>query len=463
MSKNSISNGFLRYSSYVIALGGFLFGYDTGVINGALVFMSKPDQLNLTPALQGIVSSSLVLGACFGALASGRIADKVGRRRSLRWVAFLFTISTIFCALSMNFVFMAIFRFILGLAVGAASSLSPMYLAEISPEAVRAFNVNKNAIFIVLGQLTAFCMNALLGNVWGSWGPIWRIMILLASVPAIVLWINSFHIVNSPHWLLLQKQFAKAGRAFKKLGFDAADLVRIKESQPAKGQASQGLSWHSIFKSRSLIYLLISGSIIALIQQISGVNTVMYYGTILLERSGMGQSASLYANILIGIVSVIASIIGTSMIDRYDHHRMLLIGLAGNIFFLGLLGLVLQLHLLTGWLSNIVILLLLALFLASHQGVVSPVTWLIMSEMFPASVKARFMALSTTTIWMTNFLIALIYPILITALGTAAVFFIFTAANGVSVLLSIFVLDGRRIHTAYMQNEYVTQKGEKHA
>ncbi len=165
--KSKFNNSFLKYSTYIISIGGFLFGYDTGVINGALAFMSKPDQLNLTPGLQGVVSSSLVLGAFFGALGCGRIADKFGRKQTLRWIAALFTSSTILCALSMNFLFMSFFRFALGLSVGAASSLSPMYLAEISPEPVRTINVNKNAIFIVLGQLSAFCMNAFLGNIAG--------------------------------------------------------------------------------------------------------------------------------------------------------------------------------------------------------------------------------------------------------------------------------------------------------
>ncbi|MCG0776804.1 MFS transporter [Lactiplantibacillus plantarum] len=150
--------GLLNYSVYVISLGGFLFGYDTGVINGALAFMSKTSQLNLTPSRQGIVSSSLVLGACLGAFLCGKYADKYGRKVTLRWVAVIFTLATVCCALSLNYIFMTTFRFILGLAVGAASSLSPMYLAEISPREVRTSNVNKNAIFIVLGQLVAFIM-----------------------------------------------------------------------------------------------------------------------------------------------------------------------------------------------------------------------------------------------------------------------------------------------------------------
>ncbi|PST70324.1 MFS transporter, partial [Oenococcus oeni] len=435
--RSMINNSFLKYSAYVISLGGFLFGYDTGVINGALAFMSKPGELNLTPGLQGVVSSSLILGACLGALGCGNIADRFGRKRTLRWIAALFTISTFFCAISMNFAFMAVFRFILGLAVGAASSLSPMYLAEISPEKVRTINVNKNAIFIVLGQLAAFCVNAILGNIWGSWGPIWRVMIVSASVPAIILWINSFHIGGSPHWLLLKKRFKHARSLFSKLGFSKEVSADFENNSRKSSNKQEILAWKKIFKTPSLIYLLISGIIIALIQQFSGVNTVMYYGTILLEKVGMGQGGSLYANVLIGLVSVIASIFGTRLIAKYDHHRMLLIGLSGNITFLALLAFVMHLNFFNQTITSLLVLILLTLFLASHQGIVSPVTWLIMSEMFPTIVKARFMSIATATTWITNFLISLVFPLLVAGLGVAMSFLIFAISNGVSVLLSI--------------------------
>jgi len=196
-TNKKVKLNFLNYCVYVISLGGFLFGYDTGVINGALAFMSRSDQLNLTPSLQGIVSSSLVIGACIGALGCGKVADKFGRKKTLRLIAIIFTVATVLCAAAINFWSMSIFRFVLGIAVGAASSLSPMYLAEISPDNLRSANVNKNAIFIVLGQLCAFVVNAILGNIWGDWGPIWRVMVLSAAVPSVILWINSFRISGS--------------------------------------------------------------------------------------------------------------------------------------------------------------------------------------------------------------------------------------------------------------------------
>ncbi|WP_057895988.1 sugar porter family MFS transporter [Liquorilactobacillus oeni] len=445
-------SSFLKYCVYVISLGGFLFGYDTGVINGALAFMSKPDQLNLSPALQGIVSSSLVIGACIGALFCGKLADRFGRKVTLRWIAIIFTIATICCALSIDFASMAIFRFILGLAVGAASSLSPMFLAEISPTQVRANNVNKNAIFIVLGQLVAFCFNALLGSIWGDWGPIWRVMIALACIPAIILWINSFNIIGSPHWLLQQRRFKRARHVFQLLGFQNIDFTKLVKGKNPHSQKVKTFTWRSILSHASLVYLLVSGIIIALIQQISGVNTVMYYGTILLEKVGMGQSGSLYANILIGAASVVASIFGTRLIERFDHRLMLRIGLVGNVVFLVLLGAIMHVTFLSQTMTNSLVLISLVLFLANHQGIVSPVTWLILAEMFPGTVKARFMSIATATTWITNFIISLIYPVLISTLGTAAVFFIFALTNGISFFLAMFVINQKKLRSAYQKN-----------
>lgn len=448
-TNKKVKLNFLNYCVYVISLGGFLFGYDTGVINGALAFMSRSDQLNLTPSLQGIVSSSLVIGACIGALGCGKVADKFGRKKTLRLIAIIFTVATVLCAAAVNFWSMSIFRFVLGIAVGAASSLSPMYLAEISPDNLRSANVNKNAIFIVLGQLCAFVVNAILGNTWSDWGPIWRVMVLSAAVPSVILWINSFHISGSPQWLLFKRRFNRARQLFRRLGFKNTNSLIKNETEAIEKSDDQEFSWSRALQNKKLLYLLITGIVIALIQQISGVNTVMYYGTILLEKVGMGEGGSLYANILIGVVSVIASIFGTRMIEKTNHHRILIIGLIGNVVFLALLGAIMKSTMFSQTVTNALVLIALTLFLANHQGIVSPVTWLFLAEMFPGKVKAQFMSVATATTWITNFFISLIYPQLIAWLGTAVVFFVFALTNGISIVLSILFVNSRKMSDAY--------------
>ena len=448
-TNKKVKLNFLNYCVYVISLEGFLFGYDTGVINGALAFMSRSDQLNLTPSLQGIVSSSLVIGACIGALGCGKVADKFGRKKTLRLIAIIFTVATVLCAAAVNFWSMSIFRFVLGIAVGAASSLSPMYLAEISPDNLRSANVNKNAIFIVLGQLCAFVVNAILGNIWSDWGPIWRVMVLSAAVPSVILWINSFHISGSPQWLLFKRRFNRARQLFRRLGFKNTNSLIKNETEAIEKSDDQEFSWSRALQNKKLLYLLITGIVIALIQQISGVNTVMYYGTILLEKVGMGEGGSLYANILIGVVSVIASIFGTRMIEKTNHHRILIIGLIGNVVFLALLGAIMKSTMFSQTVTNALVLIALTLFLANHQGIVSPVTWLLLAEMFPGKVKAQFMSVATATTWITNFFISLIYPQLIAWLGTAVVFFVFALTNGISIVLSILFVNSRKMSDAY--------------
>ena len=448
-TNKKVKLNFLNYWVDVISLGGFLFGYDTGVINGALAFMSRSDQLNLTPSLQGIVSSSLVIGACIGALGCGKVADKFGRKKTLRLIAIIFTVATVLCAAAVNFWSMSIFRFVLGIAVGAASSLSPMYLAEISPDNLRSANVNKNAIFIVLGQLCAFVVNAILGNIWSDWGPIWRVMVLSAAVPSVILWINSFHISGSPQWLLFKRRFNRARQLFRRLGFKNTNSLIKNETEAIEKSDDQEFSWSRALQNKKLLYLLITGIVIALIQQISGVNTVMYYGTILLEKVGMGEGGSLYANILIGVVSVIASIFGTRMIEKTNHHRILIIGLIGNVVFLALLGAIMKSTMFSQTVTNALVLIALTLFLANHQGIVSPVTWLLLAEMFPGKVKAQFMSVATATTWITNFFISLIYPQLIAWLGTAVVFFVFALTNGISIVLSILFVNSRKMSDAY--------------
>ncbi|WP_056967427.1 sugar porter family MFS transporter [Liquorilactobacillus sucicola] len=436
-----IGDSFLKYASSVIALGGFLFGYDTGVINGALSFLSQPDQLNLSSAQQGIVSSSLIIGCCIGALLSGRLADRIGRKATLQWVAIIFTIATLGCSFALTSGMLIVFRAVLGVSVGCASDLAPMYLAEISPSEWRSQNVNKNAVAIVIGQLSAFAINAVLGNIWEDWGPIWRVMMGVAALPAFLLWLLSFDLPQSPKWQLLNNSLTQAKKNFRKLGFPKVDiqknLIRAKEMVKTE---QDNLNIKEIFSNKGLVYLLLAGITIGFIQQLSGVNAIMYYGTVLLEKVGMSRGMSLYSNILVGVISTVATLLGTRLIVKHNHQRMLGVGLLGNAVCLGLLTVVLQGNFFSNTGTNIAVLLLLAFFLAVQQGIVSPVTWLLLSEIFPQQIKARFMAISTTVIWLTNFTISLLCPILLGSFGTANLFLTFTCSNIFCVCLTFLIL-----------------------
>ncbi|WP_057745076.1 sugar porter family MFS transporter [Liquorilactobacillus capillatus] len=443
-------DSFLKHTSSVIALGGFLFGYDTGVINGALSFLSQPDQLNLNSTQQGVVSSSLIIGCCFGALLSGRLADRIGRKATLQLVALIFTIATLGCSFALSINMLIAFRTILGLSIGCTSNLAPMYLAEISPSQWRSQNVNKNAVAIVVGQLAAFIVNAFLGNTWGNWSSIWRVMMGVAALPAILLVLLSFDLPQSPRWQVLNNSLTQAKENFEKLGFSQTDVHNsLQQAGKTTKTVKNKLRIKALIGNKHLRYLLTAGVIIGIIQQLSGVNAVMYYGTILLEKVGMSRGLSLYSNILIGTISTVAALVGTRVIVKHKHGQMLGLGLLGNAIFLGLLAVVLHTSLFSQASTNVTVLLLLAFFLAVQQGIVSPVTWLMLSEIFPQQIKARFMAISTTVIWLTNFVVSLISPILIGDFGTANVFLIFTCSNILCAIVTLLLLKPQKITHAF--------------
>lgn len=441
-------SSFLRYTSYIIALGGFLFGYDTGVINGALSFLSRPDQLNLSSSVQGLVSSSLVLGCTFGAMSNSYLANHVGRKKLLQWVAVIFTFATLACSLSMNSWMLIGARFILGLSVGVASSLSPLYLNEISPDKLKAKNVNKNAIAIVLGQLMAFTVNAILGSIWGSWHSIWRVMMAVAALPAILLWVLSFELPKSPFWQIVSEGRDRAVETFRQLHFPKLDIREAITEAKEEIKNEDSFNWKEFFTNKYMMYLLVAGVTVGFIQQSSGINTVMYYGTVILEKVGLGSGASLYGNILIGAVSSLAILAGSRLLGKVHHQHLLLAGLISNGVTLFILNWVMRADLFSQTVNNILVLLILAIFLAIQQGIVSPVTWLLLSEFFPQHVKATMNSVGTATIWITNFLISLIFPILLDVLGTAGVFLAFALANIGCVVLAELLINPRLIKRA---------------
>lgn len=181
--------------------GGLLFGYDTGVINGALPFMTKPDQLNLTPVTEGLVTSSLLFGAAIGALVCGKLADRYGRRKMILNLSFLFLLASLGTTFAPNVLTMVVFRFLLGLAVGGASSMVPAFLAEMAPHEKRGRIVTQNELMIVGGQLLAYVFNAILGVSMADTDHVWRYMLVLSAVPALILFVSMLFVPESPRWL----------------------------------------------------------------------------------------------------------------------------------------------------------------------------------------------------------------------------------------------------------------------
>ncbi len=385
----------------------------------------RPDQLNLTPLTEGLITSSLLLGAAFGAMFGGKLSDRYGRRKMILYLAILFFFTTLGCTFSKNANMMIFFRFLLGLAVGGASSMVPTFLAEMAPSERRSRMVTQNELMIVSGQLLAYVFNAVIGNI-GENANVWRYMMVIATIPAILLWFGMLAVPESPRWLASKGKMGTALRVLRQIREEkraASELNEIKQSIKQESSIKQAsFKDLSIPWIRKIVYLGIG---LAVVQQITGVNSIMYYGTEILKESGLGTKAALVANIANGMISVIATCVGIWLLGKVPHKPMLITGLIGTTSSLLLIGI--SSAFLEGYTAfPYIVLTLTVTFLAFQQGAIGPVTWLMLSEIFPLKLRGIGMGVSVFCLWITNFIISLTFPTLLSNLGLSVTFLIFT-------------------------------------
>ncbi|MGC9934536.1 sugar porter family MFS transporter [Priestia aryabhattai] len=425
MDKQGKQHSFLRTIILVSTFGGLLFGYDTGVINGALPYMSEADQLNLNSFTQGLVTSALLFGAAFGAVFGGRLSDYNGRRKTILYLAILFFISTIGCAVSPNATIIIIFRFLLGLAVGGASVTVPTYLAEMSPAESRGKMVTQNELMIVTGQLLAFTFNAVIGNVLGEHPHVWRYMLPIAAIPAIFLFFGMLRVPESPRWLVSKGKNNDALSVLQKIRESKRAKLELQEIENAYEEEAK--MEKATFKDltvpwvRRVVFLGIG---IAVVQQITGVNSIMYYGTEILKDAGFQTEAALIGNIGNGIISVLATFVGIWLLGKAGRRPMLITGLVGTTTALLLIGIFSIVFEGSSALPYIILALTIT-FLAFQQGAISPVTWLMLSEIFPLRLRGLGMGVTVFCLWGVNFLVGLTFPVLLASIGLSTTFFVF--------------------------------------
>ncbi|MCK8100829.1 sugar porter family MFS transporter [Bacillus sp. 2CMS4F] len=427
MKEQRNPRSFLQLIMISATFGGLLFGYDTGVINGALPFMARSDQLNLTPVTEGLVTSMLLLGAAFGALLCGKLADRYGRRKMILNLSFLFFLASLGTAFAPNVLTMVIFRFLLGLAVGGASSMVPAFLAEMAPYEKRGRMVTQNELMIVGGQFLAYVFNAILGVAMADTGHVWRYMLVLCAIPALILFASMLMVPESPRWLTSKGKKSEALRVLKLIRDEKRAEAEFKEIQAAAVKDSN-VQKASIkeFSTPWLRRLLWIGIGVAIVNQITGVNSIMYYGTQILQESGFGTKAALIANIGNGLISVIAVIIGIWLVGRVNRRPILMVGLSGTttaLLFIAIFSIVLD----GSAALPYIVLSLTVLFLAFMQGCVGPVTWLVIAEIFPQRVRGLGSGISVFFLWILNFIIGFAFPIMLSSAGLSFTFFIFVA------------------------------------
>ncbi len=423
----SSHKSFLKLIIIFSTFGGLLFGYDTGVINGALPFMTK--ELDLTPFTEGLVTSSLLLGAALGAVLGGRLSDHQGRRKNIIYLAVLFIITTLGCTFAPSVSVMVIFRFLLGFAVGGASVTVPTYLAEISPAERRGQMVSRNELMIVTGQLLAFTFNAVIGNIMAESAHAWRYMLAVATAPAIFLFLGMLKMPESPRWLLSKGNKESALQVLRRIRERDRAQKELKEIEKAIAEESAlnkakvkdlAVPW-----VRRIVFLGIG---IAVVQQMTGINSIMYYGTEILREAGFGTEAALIGNIANGVISVLAVMTGIKLLSKFGRRPLLLIGLTGTTTTLFLIG-VFSLALDASAALPYIILSLTVIFLAFFQGAIGPVTWLILSEIFPLRLRGIGMGVSVFCLWMVNFLVGLTFPVMMSSIGLSNSFFFFAVVG----------------------------------
>ena len=421
----------------VATFGGLLFGYDTGVINGALEPMK--DDLGLTSATEGFVVSILIFGAAIGALIGGRLADTYGRRSNILMLACIFAFGTIGCVLSPTWEVLAFFRFILGVAVGGASATVPVYLAEVSPVETRGSMVTRNEVMIVSGQFAAFVINAIIFNIWGEHDGVWRWMLLVAVLPAFALFFGMLKMPESPRWLTSQDRNEEALGVLKQIRSDEraeAEMDEVHRLAEEEKQAQTG-GWADLAVPW-IRRLVIIGIGLGVFQQFTGINSIMYYGSQLLEDAGFSAKAAIIANTANGLFSVLGITVGLLLMNKVNRRTMLLVGFGLTTFFHLLVGLSAK-FIPDGDIKPYFILLFVILFVFCMQATIGPLVWLLLAEIFPLKIRSFAMGVCVFCLWSANAVVAFGFPPMVAAVGIASSFFVF-AALGVLAWIFIYTM-----------------------
>ena len=444
----------IRLITLVSTIGGLCFGYDTGVISGALIFMKN--DLGLTPLQEGLVTSFLLFGAAIGSVGGGWLSDRQGRRKNILWVAVIFIFGALGTAVAWDMSSMIIACFILGLAVGCASVTVPIYISELARPAQRERLVTVNELMIVTGQFLAYSVNASIVNFYPDMSHNWRLMLAIPALPGALLWIGMLVMPESPRFFVRKGQIDKAVAVLKTIRRPEEVEQEIRDIQ----QVSQIGINHGRFvdelKKKWVLQLILIGLMIVLATRVTGVNTIMYYAPTVLKATGLGDAAAVTGAVANGVVSILATLLGMLLIGRHSRRKMFFTGQIGVTLSLVLIGLSFKLffHMETvdgvsGLHANFtgasyIILALMLMFLTFMQGWIAPVFWLMLAEIYPLRMRGLGMGFAVFGLWIFDFIIQSIFPILLNSYGGGMTFGFFAVTNVIMLILLVKFLPETR-------------------
>ena len=410
--------------SITAALGGFLFGFDTAVISGVEQSLQTLWKLNVWE--HGLTVSIALIGTVIGSMTGGIPVEKLGRKKTLFWIAILYLLASLGTALAPNWPIFLLFRFLGGLGVGASSVAAPMYITEISPAKSRGKLVGLFQFNVVLGILVAYLSNYLLS---GMGDESWRWMLGIQALPSLIFLIAVLNIPESPRWLLLQKnQVSEAREVLNMIDPETAEqtLTAIQESNTHTTASTRLFSGE--YKTPIMLAVLF-----AVFNQVSGINAIIYYAPRIFEMTGLGKSSSLLSSAGIGLINLIFTLISMNLIDRYGRRTLMKIGSVGLIVTLGLVARAFYVEDFSGMTVPLLLFVYIAFFGFSQGAVI----WVFISEIFPNEVRASGQALGSFTHWLMAAIITFTFPYLAEQFGGGNTFLFFAV---MMVLQLLFVI-----------------------
>lgn len=413
--------GIVLVVAVIAAVAGILFGFDTGVISGAILFINA--EFSLTSVTTEVAVSAVLMGAIIGALFGGPLSDRVGRRSSILAASLIFLVGTFVVVLSPVFSVFLIGRILIGIAIGIASFVAPLYISEIAPEHIRGALVSLNQLLITVGILIAYGVNyyfAAAGD--------WRAMFLAGVIPGTVLLIGMFLMPRSPRWLVFMNRSADAAAVLKKIRGTAdvsEELGEIERSVRTEGAGT----WSDLVAPGVRLPLLL-GVGLAILQQATGINTVIYYAPTIFQFAGLAEAtASIAATVGIGVVNVLVTLIAIWLVDRAGRRPLLLWSLAGMGIAMLILGVGFALEDSGAGVAAVslgqITAISLIIYVAAFALGLGPIFWLLIAEIYPLSVRGLAMSLATVTNWTANFIIAVTFLSLVDLIGESGVFLLY--------------------------------------